>query len=83
MIRGGPHIGSMIRMISNVSRKNPRMNITAMTASMAPNGPPGTFLSASSTKCSPPRPRKTSENIDAASTITKMIEVVTIVLRAA
>ena len=54
-----------------------------MTASMAPNGPPGTFFRASSTMCSPPRPRNTSENMDAASTIVKMIEVVTIVLRAA
>ena len=43
---------------------------------MAPNAPPGAARSESSTRPSPPRPRKTSEKVEAPSSMTKIIEVV-------
>ena len=66
----------MMKMISKVSRKKPRTNITAMTRPWPPNAPPGMARSASSTRASPPRPRNTSENTEAPSRMTKTIEVV-------
>jgi hypothetical protein len=52
-----------------------------MTAMTAPKAPPGTSDSTISTRCSPPRPRNTSENTDTPSTIAKTRALITAVLR--
>ena len=63
-------------MISKASRKKPRTNISAITASTAENRPPGSAASASSTNPSPPRPRKTSEKTDAPIRMMNTIELI-------
>ncbi len=63
--RMGATMGTTTKVISIKSRMKPSRNISSMTMNMAPTTPPGRLVSSSRTTSSPPKPRNTSEKIDA------------------
>ena len=77
----GDTIGTTTKIISIKSKKNPRKNIKTITNNMAAIEPPGKFNKNSSTTSSPPKPRKTRENIEAPTSIIKTIELIFVVSR--
>ena len=74
--RMGATIGTTTTAISMKSRKNPKINITAMTTMNCDQNPPGRLWRKSRTYSSPPKPRKAAVNMAAPRRMINTIEVV-------